>query len=366
MSEKMIKWFGPQFGQAEQAAVATVLASNYVNDGNVTRDFETQIAERIDAKYCVAVTSGTAAISLALMALGIGSGDEVLVPDLTFIATANAVRLTGADVRLIDVERHRFTIDVEKATAAIGPRTKAIIAVDVNGRGADYGSLERICRERGLKLICDSAEALGSRYHDQFLGTFGDAGCFSFSANKTISSGQGGMVATNSEELFSRLKELKDQGRRFGGTGGDDLHPVLGFNFKYTNLQAAVGLAQLQLFDTRLANFHRRDEWYREFLADCPGVILPNEPNFGGEVLQWTDVLCENRTAVFDEFSARGIDSRAFLHPIHRQGPYYAADDGYEIAIDISERGLWLPSSFDLTRQQAKAVADAIWTACTG
>jgi perosamine synthetase len=364
MSEANIKWFGPRFGEREKAAVTSVLASNYINDGEVTREFEARIAERIGANYCVAVTSGTAAISLALMALDIGPGDEVLVPDLTFVATANAVLLAGADVKLVDVEPRRFTIDVDRAAAAIGPRTKAIIPVDVNGRGADYDSLERLCAQRGLKLVCDSAEALGSRLHDRYLGTFGDAGCFSFSANKTISSGQGGMIATQSEQLYFRLKELKDQGRRFGGTGGDDLHPAIGFNFKYTNLQAAVGLAQLQLFDERLANFQRRDEWYREFLADCPGVVMPSQSNFAGEVLQWMDILCDNRTAVLDEFAKRKIDSRAFWHPIHRQRPYYALDEGYQNAIDISERGLWLPSSFDLTNEQVRIVADAIWTVC--
>jgi perosamine synthetase len=364
MSETKIKWFGPQFGRIEQTAVAAVLASNYINDGNVTRELEEQIAERVGAKYCIAVTSGTAAISLTIIGLGIGPGDEVLVPDLTFIATANAVRLAGADVRLIEIEPHRFTINVDEAASAIGPRTKAIIPVDVNGRGADYSSLETLCAERGLKLICDSAEALGSRYHDRYLGTYGDAGCFSFSANKTISSGQGGMIATGSEELFFRLKELKDQGRRHGGTGGDDLHPAIGFNFKYTNLQAAVALAQLKLFDERLANFQRRDEWYRQLLADCPGIVIPSHSNAPGEVPQWTDVLCNDRSAVLSEFFKRGIDSRPFWHPIHRQRPYYAPDNGFKNAIDISERGLWLPSSFDLTHEQARVVADAIWTAC--
>jgi perosamine synthetase len=265
-------------------AVAAVIASNYINGGAVTREFENRIADQIGAKHCIAVTSGTAAISLALKGLGIGPGDEVLVPDLTFIATANAVQMVGAHVKLIDIEPDRFTIDVHKATAAIGPRTKAIVPVDVNGRGADYDALERLCVERGLKLVCDAAEAFGSRYKGRYLGTFGDAGCFSFSAHKIITSGQGGMISTNSDELRDRLRELKDQGRRHGGTGGDDLHSVLGFNFKYTNLQAAVALAQLELFDVRIEHFRRRDHWYRELLSDCPGIVLPNSSNGEGEV----------------------------------------------------------------------------------
>jgi perosamine synthetase len=360
MQDVKIRWFGPDVGDLEQAAVARVIASNYINDGPTTRRFEAAIAERLGVKHALAVSNGTVAIALGLMAVGVGPGDEVIVPDLTFIATANAVRLAGAEVRLVDVEPHRFSLDPEKTAAAIGPRTKAIVPVDVNGRGADYESLETLCAERGLKLVCDAAEALGSRWHGRYLGTFGDAGCFSFSANKTVTSGQGGMVVTNSDDVYHRLKELKDQGRRFGGTGGDDLHPVLGFNFKYTDLQASVAIAQLGRMDERLAHFRQRDAWYREFLADCPNIVLPEAPNFEGEVLQWTDILCDNRAAILTALSAQGIDTRSFWFPLHRQEPYRAEDDAFPNSIDISARGLWLPSAFDLTEAQARTVAEAI------
>jgi perosamine synthetase len=360
MQDVKIRWFGPDVGDLEQAAVARVIASNYINDGPTTRRFEAAIAERLGVRHALAVSNGTAAIALGLMAVGVGLGDEVIVPDLTFIATANAVRLAGAEVKLVDVEPYRFALDPEKAAAAIGPRTKAIVPVDVNGRGADYESLETLCAERGLKLVCDAAEALGSRWHGRYLGTFGDAGCFSFSANKTVTSGQGGMVVTNSDDVYYRLKELKDQGRRFGGTGGDDLHPVLGYNFKYTDLQASVAIAQLGRMDERLAHFRQRDAWYREFLADCPNIVLPEAPNFEGEVLQWTDILCKDRTAVQTALQAQGIDTRAFWFPLHRQEPYRSGDREFPCAIDISARGMWLPSAFDLTEDQAKTVAQAV------
>jgi len=153
---------------------------------------------------------------------------------------------------------------------------------------------------------------------------------------------------------------LKDQGRREGGTGGDDLHPVLGFNFKYTNLQAAVALAQLERMEERLINFGKRDAWYRELLASCPGVELPDPPNWSGEVLQWTDILCSDRARVQRALRDEGIDSRAFWFPLHRQKPYVASDAAFLAAIDISARGLWLPSSFALTRRQAEQVAGVI------
>jgi dTDP-4-amino-4,6-dideoxygalactose transaminase/predicted dehydrogenase len=360
MKEISIPWFAPEFGRLEQERVSAVLASNYVNDGTVSRELERRIAELIGVKHCVAVTSGTAAISLALSASGIGPGDEVLVPDLTFVATANAARMIGAEVKLVDVEPRRFAIDVDKAVRAVGPRTRAIVPVDVNGRGADYNALQSLAGEKGLKIICDSAEALGSKYYDRSLGTFGDAACFSFSAAKTVSSGQGGMVATNSDEIHSRLRELKDQGRRHGGSGGDDVHPVMGFNFKYTNLQAAVALAQLERFEERIARFAERDAWYRELLADCPGIVVPDPPNWDGEVLQWTDVLCDDRPRLQRALLEAGIDSRAFWFPLHRQEPYKTADAEFPVAIDISARGLWLPSAFSLTRSQLEQVARVV------
>ena len=208
-----IPWFCPEIGRLEREYVSQVLDSNYINEGDVTARFEQKLADFLGVRHCVAVTSGTAALTLSLMALGIGQGHEVIVPDFTFIATANAVRLAGADVKLVDIEPGRFTLDVEKVARAIGRRTKAILAVDVNGRGARYEELERIAAEKGLFLLCDAAEALGSRYGDRSLGTFGDAGCFSFSANKTITTGQGGVIATASTDTYHRLLELKDRSK---------------------------------------------------------------------------------------------------------------------------------------------------------
>jgi perosamine synthetase len=361
MTKVSIHWFTPEFdGPIERERLLAVLASNYLNDGPLAREFERRIAELVGVKHCVAVTSGTVAISMALSAAGIGPSDEVLVPDLTFVATANAARMIGAEVKLVDVEPRRFAIDVNKAAKAVGPRTRAIVPVDVNGRGADYNALGSLAQEKGLKIICDSAEALGSKFCGRGLGTFGDAACFSFSANKTVSSGQGGMVATNSDEICARLRELKDQGRRHGGSGGDDIHPVMGFNFKYTNLQAAVGLAQLERFQQRVAHFTERDAWYRELLADCPGIVFPDSPNWDGEVLQWVDVLCADRLRVQRALLDAGIDARAFWFPIHRQEPYKADDTDFPVAIDISARGLWLPSAFSLTRSQVEQVAQVI------
>ena len=361
-----IPWFSVETGPEETARVNQVIASNYINDGNVTREFEKRCAEVLGVRHCVGVTSGTVGIALALMAVGVGPGDEVIVPDLTFIATANAVRLTGASVRLVDVEPRRFALDIAKAEAAIGPKTRAIVPVDVNGRGADYTALAALCARRGLELVCDAAEAFGSRFQGKPLGSFGRASAFSFSANKTVTTGQGGMVATNEDAVHDRLRELKDQGRRHQGTGGNDLHPVLGFNFKLTNLQAAVGLAQLDRLEGRLEGFRRRNRWYQELLGDCPGIVLPPVDDNGGEITQWTDALIERADAVEAALTAEKIGSRRFWLPIHRQDSYRQEDAGFEAAIGASERGLWLPSHFSLTEAEAERAAIVIRRVLTG
>jgi perosamine synthetase len=356
-----ISWFSPEAGIREKQLVLEVLDSNYLNDGLVTRRFESAVADFIGVKHAVAVTSGTAAIALALMGLGIGPGDEVIVPDLTFIATANAARLAGASVRLVDVETARFSIDCDAVRRVLGSRTRAIVPVDVNGRGADYAALEQLAREKGLHLVSDSAEGLGSKWKQRFLGTFGDAGCFSFSANKTVTTGQGGMIVTNNTGLCHRLLELKDQGRRSQGTGGNDLHPVMGYNFKLTNLQSAVGLAQLERLQERLQNSRQRDTWYREILKEYSGAVtMPPVDHEGGEVLQWTDVLVSDRDRISSVLTSAGIGNRPFWYPLHTQKPYAQDDSGFPGACSVSERGLWLPSSFSLTREQARRSAEAL------
>lgn len=355
-----LSWFLPEFGELEKIEVLKVLESGYINDGELVRQFENDFSKLIGVKYSVAVTSGTAALTLALIGLGINKDDEVIVPDFTFIATANAVKLSGASVKLVDIEPKRFNIDPEKVIEAIGPKTKAIIAVDVNGRGADYSTLSEICKAENLFLICDSAEALGSKYNNQYLGSYGDAACFSFSANKTVTSGQGGMITTNNENLYYRLRELKDQGRRFGGTGGDDLHPVLGFNFKYTNLQAAVAIAQMKRLNSRIQHAKNRDQLYLKYLKNAQNVTLPASENQIAEVCQWTDLLSNKRKHIEEIFKNNNIGCRPFWFPLHRQTPYKQEDKAFKNAIHVSETGMWLPSAFNIEEKDIKSVSDLI------
>ena len=355
-----IPWFGPIVGEEEKAALADVIDSGYINDGNVSREFERRVAEQVGVKHGVAVTSGTTAITLALMGMGIGPGDEVLVPDLTFVATANAVRLSGATVKLVDIEPERFTIDPACVLKAIGPNTRAIVPVDVNGRGADYESLVDICRDHGLVIVCDSAEALGSIYKGKALGSFGDAGCFSFSANKTVTCGQGGMVVTDNTNLFERLLELKDQGRRVQGSGGDDLHPVMGYNFKLTNLQAAVGMVQLDRLADRLIQASERDAKFCNLLKSRNGIDVSRLGVNSKCVLQWSDALFDDCGIISNALNAANIGCRPFWYPLHSQVPYQAPVELFPVASEISSKGLWLPSYFEITANEIERTVSII------
>jgi perosamine synthetase len=293
-----------------------------------------------------------------LMALNIGPGDEVIVPDMTFIATANAVRLAGAEVRLVDVEPERLTLDPDATGRAIGPRTRAVIAVDFNGRGADYSRLEPLCAAYGVYLISDSAQALGSLADGRALGSFGLAGCFSFSAHKLFFSGQGGAIVLDDDAIAVRLRDLRDHAKRDEGPLGDMRYSSVGFNFKFPSLLAAIVLAQLDEAETRLQHTRDRDAWYREFLGDDSTLtFLPHRP---GEAVLWADVFSDQRNILATVLHAASIGFRRFYLPLHSQPPYAGADADFPNTVAATRRGLWLPSALSLTRGQARQVATCL------
>ena len=358
-TKSAIPWFAPEMTGEELSLLNQVLDSGFVNDGPVTRRFEAEIARIAGTRFAVAVTSGTIAIFSALMAVGVGPGDEVLVPALTFVATANAVRLTGATPVLVDIEPERFAIDPDAAAAALTPRTRAMVTVDVNGRGAAYDRIEPLCDRHGLLLVTDSAEGLGSSYRGRPLGSFGRAGCFSFSPNKFVTTGQGGVVTTNDEAIYHRLLEIKDQGRPVRGTGGDDMHPSMGFNFKFTDLQAAMGLAQLGSLDARIEAARRRDALYLEYLGNMSGARL-GAIQEDGEARLWADALIERRAPVEAALVAAGIGFRNFWHPISAQRPYADQVGPFPVAEQVSRHGMWLPSHFAITETDIERVSRVI------
>jgi perosamine synthetase len=355
-----IPWWRPEVGAEERAALSRVVDTNYLNDGEVTTEFEKTVAAMLGARHAVATTSGTTAIFLALAGLGVGAGDEVIVPDVTFIATANAVTLAGATPVLVDVDPRTLTIDPDAMRRALTSRTRAVVPVHVSGRAAAMAPIIEIANRHGLVVVEDAAEALLSMRDGRWLGTFGAAGCFSFSPNKTVTMGQGGLVATDDDALAVRLRELKDQGRPVRGTGGNDVHDVLGFNFKLTNLQAAVGLAQLDKLRPRVAHLKDLYRAYRAGLDDVRGIrVLPFAVD-QGESPQWVDALADDRDNLVEYLRQRDIHCRPFWFPIHTQRPYLRADDPFPVSTRLMPRAVWLPSAFQLTDADVGLVCNQI------
>ena len=362
MAEVRIPWWMPEVGDSERRLLLEVVDTNFLNDGEYTTRFEKRIAERLGCRHAVAVTNGTAALYLALAALDVGPGDEVVVPDVTFIATANAVTMTGATPVLADVDASSLNLDPAAFERALTPRTKAVAPVHVSGRGADMPAITSLAERHGVAVVEDAAEALLSKSHGRILGTHGAMGCFSFSPNKTITTGQGGMVVTDDDELHVRLRQLKDQGRPVRGTGGDDEHPAVGYNFKLTNLQAAVGLAQLDRIDARVERMRGIYRQYAAGLADVEGIAFPGFDLDAGEIPQWVDVVCDRRDELDRYLAGLGMDCRRFWHALHTTSPYRRSAEAFPVASEDVPRALWLPSAFTLSEADVKEVCAGVRT----
>ncbi len=359
-AEKSIPWWEPVMGPEEKELVLKVLESNYLNDGEVTLQFEQRLAKLCGVDYVVAVANGTSGIFLALAACGVKPGDEVIVPDVTFVATANAVFLAGAVPVLVDVRLNDFTMDPDRVKEVITPKTRAIVPVHVNGRAAEMEALLSIAKQHGLAVVEDAAETLGARWRGKSLGTIGSAGVLSFASSKLITTGQGGAVLTNDEKIRNRVREMKDQGRLNRGTGGADQHPVIGYNFKLTNLQSAVGLAQIEKLPARLEHLKKLHRWYSEGLENVQWIRLVPFDIEAGAQPQWIDSMTPERDGLADFLAKRKIQTRKFWFPIHTLPPYRTDAKRFPNAVEICRNGLWLPSAITLTRQDVSAICAAV------
>ena len=356
--EKKIPWWQTQNEKEDYHFVKSALDTNYVNEGPLVSKFTESIKTLVGAKYAIATNNCTIAIFLALKAAGVKKGDEVIVPDITFIATANAVDLLGAKPILVDIDPETLTISISAIEKAITSKTRAIVPVHVTGRASDMKKIMAIAKKHNLVVVEDAAEALLSAHKGKFLGTWGDAGCFSFSPNKTISTGQGGIAVTNNKKIYEALLPLKDQGRPVRGNGGNDLHDTIGYNFKLTDLQAAVGLGQLTHLTKRITRMKRNYELYSRELQGIGDIrVFPSQE---GEVPQWTDIETSKRDELEKYLHSKNIDCRKYWYPLHRQLAYKQGDKKFPESSRMSPRSLWLPSAFTLTDKDILKVCSEI------
>ncbi len=332
------------------------------SSGRFIDAFEQAFAKLCGVKHAVACNNGTTALHLALVALGIGPGDEVIVPTLTYIASANTVTYCGATPVFIDSDETTFNLDPAELEALITPRTRAIMPVHLYGHPADMDPILEIARRHGLAVVEDAAEAVGARYKGRSTGALGDCGVFSFFGNKIITTGEGGMVTTDDDALAARLRLYKGQGmdpaRRYW-------FPVVGYNYRMTNIAAAIGLAQLERIDDHLAARQRVAEGYEQRLRNARGLCLPKTEAWADHVYWMYTVLLEGTTRSRDEVMARldaeGIETRPVFYPLHTLPPYQAlAARPYPRAVSIGRRGLNLPTYAALGDDDLDRIVEAL------
>lgn len=351
---KYINQMQPWIGEEERQAVIEYLDSGgWLTEFQRTREFEQSIASYVGSRYASVVSNGTVSLFVALVALGVGPGDEVIVPDFSMIASANAVLLAGATPIFVDIDRATLCLDMDSAEKAITSRTKAIMLVSINGRAPDMDRAVLLAQERGLFLVEDAAQSLGSRWRCKHLGTFGQIGSFSFSMPKVITTGQGGALVTDDDDLIESIRKIKDFGRVQSGV---DEHVALGYNFKFTDLQAVIGLTQMAKLDWRVQRKKGMFALYQRGLADVPEVAFVGTDL--DDVSPWfIDVLVPDPPALREYLHERGIGSRPFYPPIHTQAPYRMTGN-YPNTEYVSRHGSWLPSSSFLDD-------DTIWLICS-
>jgi perosamine synthetase len=353
----------PLLAGNEAAYVAECIATNWISSqGRFVRRFEHDFAAFCNAEHAAATCNGTAALHLALAALDVGPGDEVIVPSLTFIATANSVRYTGAIPVFADCESDTWNLDPAEIGRLVTSRTKAVIVVHLYGQPARMDEIMEQADRHGLTVIEDAAEAHGAMYKGRMVGGIGHLGCFSFFGNKIITTGEGGMVVCNSGRLADRVRILRDHGmdpeRRYW-------HPWVGFNYRMTNLQAAVGCAQLERIDEILESKRQTAKWYASRLTEIRGLTLPPTNDWSSSVFWMFSVLVDenliglSRDLVLKHLQEKGIEGRPFFYPAHKMPPYEAGIHLRNTEV-LSSVGLNLPSYVGLTESEVDRVCRAL------
>ncbi|HEX4066008.1 MAG TPA: DegT/DnrJ/EryC1/StrS family aminotransferase [Acidobacteriaceae bacterium] len=348
---------GPDIVEADIEAVTAVLRTSRLSLGTKLNAFEAAMASYTGVPRAVAVSSGTAALHLSLLALGIQPGDEVIVPSFTFIAVANAIRYVGAQPVFADIDAESLNLSPGSVEAAITPRTRALIVVHTFGRPAELADLLSIAQRHNLRVVEDASEAIGAEVNGRRVGSFGDTGVFAFYPNKQITTGEGGIVVTRDSKIAERIAALRNQGRYPSPPGSDPQtswfdHAELGYNYRIGEMECALGLSQLARIDAILARREAIARRYCELLAGTPGLVLPatDVPN---QRLSWfvfvvrlaEDCAADARDRLMASLAATGIATGRYFAPIHLQPAYAAWRESADLPVTeaVASRSLALP-----------------------
>ena len=359
MLNEFIMQMRPHFGEEERRALSGYnFEEGFLTEFKETNKFENQLAQILKVPDTVAVNNGTLALSLAALALGVKPGDEVIVPNFTMVASANAMKVIGAKPVFADIELSSWCIDRASIFNKINEKTKAVILVSANGRSPSYcvDKLTAELNKKNIFLIEDAAQSLGSFYNDDMpIGTKGNVATLSFSAPKIISTGQGGLVFSKDQEILEAARKMKDFGRE---GGGNDFHPSFGINSKFTELQAIVGIEQLKRLESRKLRRKAQSRLYEKLLEGTPTLSFPKWD--ARYTTPWfTEILTPSRDLLAAFLKENNVGTRYVYPPINKQ-PIYDGNETFEISTYISNEGLWLPSHMGVTDQMISQICELI------
>lgn len=361
---------GPWITQKEIDYVKDAVTNAWYSNANMYHArFEKAFAEYIGVKYAMALPSCTSAIHLSLLALGVGAGHEVIVPDCTWIASAAPVTYVGATPVFADIDPETWCLSAESFEACITPRTKAIIPVDLYGNMPDMDALRRIAGKHNIAIIEDAAEAIGSEYKGKRAGSFGETGVFSFHGSKTLTAGEGGILLTDREDLYQRAAILRDHGRQPGSVMF--WNTEVAYKYKMSSMQAALGLAQLERIEELITRKREQFDWYKQELTGVKGITMNAEPKGTRNSYWMVTVVLDpelgvNKTQLMERLGQQGIDTRPFFHPLSSIPAYEDleqarfARERNKDAYRISPYAVNLPSALVLDKSQIKYVCDKL------
>ena len=361
---------GPWITKKEIDYVADAAAHAWYENANMYHErFEKAFSHYIGTKYSIALPSCTSAIHLSLLSLGIGNGDEVIVPDLTWIATAAPITYVGANPVFADCDEKTWCISPDAFQECITPRTMAIIPVDLYGNMPEMNAIRDIAHDHDIAIIEDAAEAIGSEYHGKRSGSFGDTGVFSFHGSKTMTTGEGGMLVTDRKDIYDRCLALRDHGR----APGEKMfwNAEVGYKYKMSSLQAALGLAQLERIDELVERKRQIFSWYQENLQAIEGITLNCEPSGTKNSYWMVTAIFSPKLGLFKEdiiqmLKEKGIDSRPFFYPLSSQPAYHSLSSAHEaevrntVSYRISPNGVNLPCGMNMTCEHVNYVCNAV------
>tara|TARA_Y100000768_G_scaffold385075_1_gene370386 strand:+ start:4286 stop:5377 length:1092 start_codon:yes stop_codon:yes gene_type:complete len=357
--KKFIPQMEPWFDSKESQAVFEYMNSGgWITEFKKTEKFEKLIADYTNSKHCIVTNNGTISLTLAALALDLVAGDEVIIPNFTMIASPNSIRMFGAKPIFVDVEPETLCLDIDKVKEKITKKTKAIMLVSANGRYPNCGidKFEAICKEHQIHLIEDAAQSLGSFYPDKrHIGTVGSIGSFSFSAPKIISTGQGGALITNSDDIAKKLRRIKDFGR---SGGGNDIHHSIGYNFKFTDVQACIGIEQMKKLDWRVERKKEIYRLYRKLLSENKNISFFNQ-DLVNTTPWFIDVCAENRDELMIFLKNNNVGSRVMYPPINKQVAYNLKGN-FPVSFNVGKKGLWLPSAGQLKNDEIEEICSLI------